>query len=380
MTRIVLAFAIFGVLWGAWVVTLADLANELALGPAHLGACSSLGIVGSLVAMSIAGGLVAQRGSTIVGVVGALAIALGLLATATLARSFRALLASVVLMYTAGALYDVAINASAAALERSTRKKLMPFAHASFSGGGALGAFGAGAALSAGVPFRTLYLALAGLLVFEACALALLRLPTSRPAAVVGPGTRSGTLAVLFGGAGLGLLGAVAAAVFFTEGAMENWSTYYLRSSLAAPALLGSSGAGFFHLAMFTGRMGSGVLVRRVGNVTTLLWTGALVVVGTVVATVTRDLAIVVAGFAIVGVALSGGFPVALSLAGEAVPERTAQAVAAVTLVGYSGFLLGPGMFGAIAETTSLRAAFATFLVTGAFVVLAARALRVRGR
>lgn len=387
MGAVVLAFAVFGVLWGAWVVTLADLARDLALGPAALGACGSLGIVGSLFAMSRAGRLVARRGSVRIGAVGAVGVALGLLACALLAHTYALLVAGVLLLYTSGALYDVAVNAATAALERTSGKKLMPFAHAGFSGGGALGAFGAGAALSAGVPFRDVWLALAALLALEAGAMVALGLPApapadTEPAAAADAGAKArlsgaGPIALLFGG-GLGLLGAVAAAAFFSEGAMENWATYYLRESIGAPALLGSTGAGLFHTTMFLGRLASGLLVRRAGNHRALFWAGALVAVGTLLAVATRDLGVVVAGFALIGVALSGAFPLTLSLAGEAARERTAEAVAAVTLVGYTGFLVGPTLFGALAQGTSLRAAFATLLAAGAFMSLTAGVLARR--
>lgn len=63
-----------------------------------------------------------------------------------------------------------------------------------------------------------------------------------------------------------------------------------------------------------------------------------------------------IAGFALMGLGLSALFPLSLRAAGED-PERAGPALAAVSTVGYTGFLLGPPAIGSLAEASDLRAA-----------------------
>ena len=55
-------------------------------------------------------------------------------------------------------------------------------------------------------------------------------------------------------------------------------------------------------------------------------------------------------------------FPAAVSAGGEA-PERPADAIAAVTTIGYGGFLLGPPLIGLLAEQVGLGRALLVLLV-----------------
>nr|MBA3953684.1 MFS transporter [Rubrobacter sp.] len=89
----------------------------------------------------------------------------------------------------------------------------------------------------------------------------------------------------------------------------------------------------------------------------------------------TREPALVVAGFLIVGLSLSAVAPIAFSLAGDVAPGGTGVAVSVVTTLGYGGFLLGPVIVGGLAELAGLRTALLTIAAAG--LVIAALGLRV---
>jgi hypothetical protein len=72
---------------------------------------------------------------------------------------------------------------------------------------------------------------------------------------------------------------------------------------------------------------------------------------------------LLVTGFAISPIALNG-----LSVAARSAPDRAGQAVAAVTAVGYSSFLLIPLAVGALATPTDLRIGLGVVVATSLVV------------
>jgi hypothetical protein len=70
-------------------------------------------------------------------------------------------------------------------------------------------------------------------------------------------------------------------------------------------------------------------------------------------------------------------FPAAVSAGGEA-PERPADAIAAVTTIGYGGFLLGPPLIGLLAEQAGLGRALLVLLVLAAGIAALSPAVRSR--
>jgi MFS family permease len=88
------------------------------------------------------------------------------------------------------------------------------------------------------------------------------------------------------------------------------------------------------------------------------------------------NLTVAIAGFALLGVGVSVGFPLAVSAA-AALPERTPAAnVASLSLIAYSSTLVGPPLVGFIAESGGLRFGLAAILPLMVLSALFAGALR----
>jgi MFS family permease len=79
------------------------------------------------------------------------------------------------------------------------------------------------------------------------------------------------------------------------------------------------------------------------------------------------------------GLGLSTLFPLSLRAAGDD-PERAGPALAAVSTVGYTGFLAGPPAIGLLAEATDLRAALAPICLLLLLAASLAGHLRVSER
>jgi hypothetical protein len=70
-------------------------------------------------------------------------------------------------------------------------------------------------------------------------------------------------------------------------------------------------------------------------------------------------------------------FPAAVSAGGET-PGRPADAIAAVTAIGYGGFLLGPPLIGLLADRVGLGRALLVLLVLAGGIAALAPAVRSR--
>jgi MFS family permease len=352
-------FVAFGAVFGVWQVLLPELSRDVAPSPGALGVAISIGFVGSLPVMLFGGRLVDRYGTRRIGVFAGLAFG-GAAATLALTNSYLALLAVLAVFYAASGAYDVAINAAAIDWEAARGRRMMTLVHAGFSGGAMGGALVTGAALLAGAPYRAVYLAAGASmwLVMAAWWIAAGRDAPHRPAQL-------GSARSIWHDRLLVMLGLVAALAFVVEGAMESWSAIYLRTALGLPAVAGASGIALFHGAMLAGRLGSLATQRVLGRRGSLRIGGAVAAVGMAFALLTDVPALVVVGFGIVGLAVSSAAPVALSLAGEARPGQSGQASSAVTVIGYSGFVVGPAIIGGVAQVTNLRQALGLVVLAG---------------
>lgn len=369
---LLLAFGVFGMLFGVWQVVLPDLTLALAIDDAQLGLALTLGAGASLPSMWVAGRVVDRVGAKRILYLTSLLMAVCYVAFATV-PGYLGLIALLLVFYGSSGAFDIAINAAALSYERAAGRHFMTTLHAAFSGGALVGALGAGALLATGVPFNLLYL-----IVPAGLAATVLVVGTSRlgddptpPASASEPHVRRRAWSFL-----LVALGIVAAMATLSEGALESWTAIYLRLTLGFPATLGVAGVAAFHAAMVVGRLTGGRVVARIGRRGTLLAAGTLALVAMPLALVTTEPLIVLAGFFLVAIGLSSLFPIAISMAG-ALHGGRGQAAATVMTLGYAGFLVGPALIGGIAALVSLRVALLVVAAAGLVTILiAARPLR----
>jgi MFS family permease len=361
------AFGFFGLFWGVFAVLLTDLSRALELSPGPLGAALFIGAAASILAMATLGWAADTLGRKSFLILTGGVLGLGISGLA-LSGGYAALLVTLVVLYSASGLYDVGINSAAVDLEQATGRRFMSLVHAAFSAGATVGAVGAGVLVQAGTDYRAVYLVLLVPLGLLLLAFANTRFPTGEQGD--SGGDNRWARYALYRHLPLLLVGGIATLGLGSEGEMEHWSGIYLRDTLGLPALLGGSGVAVFYAAMAVGRLGTAGVVRLLGNRTTLLGAGLLTAAGMALALVTREPALVVGGFLVVGLALSSVAPIAFSVAGDVAPGGTGAAVSVVTTLGYGGFLLGPVLVGGIAEVLGLRAALWTIAIAGIAIAL----------
>jgi len=72
---------------------------------------------------------------------------------------------------------------------------------------------------------------------------------------------------------------------------------------------------------------------------------------------------VTLAGFALVGIGVSVGFPLAVTAAASLRDRPAAANVAILSFMALTGFLIGPPLIGFIAEVSGLRVGLAVLLV-----------------
>jgi len=185
----------------------------------------------------------------------------------------------------------------------------------------------------------------------------------------------------LYQNAPLLLVAAVAGLGFVSEGVMGPWSDIYLHDTLGlrAPlgAPLGGSGVAVFFAAMALGRFATGLAgTRLLGNRRVLQGAEVLAAGGMALALVTTLPALVIGGFLLVGLAVSGMAPPAQSSAGGMFPKRAGASVSVVITFGSGGGLLATPLVGGLAELTGLRSALGLVVLTGLAVFVLPTRLR----
>src|SRR6266536_5950843 len=370
---VAVAFFVSGAGFANWAARIPAVKDQLGLSTGALG-IALLGLAaGALAAMPLSGLLLVRYSSRTV-TRASLGLFCTVLALPALAPSLPLLVAALVTLGIGGGALDVSMNAQAVAVERGYGRPLLAGFHGLWSLGALAGALTGGLAAGAGLAPR-LHLALAGALLLAAGLRATRRLlpagadRTARTSASVRPVPTRESLLVLV------LLGANAFCGLLSEGAVYDWSAVYLRDSLGSSEGLAVSAYAAFTFAMTAGRLVGDRLRLRFGS-RGLLGAAALVAAGGLGAGLAlRDVPAAVAGFGLLGAGLSCVVPIVFSAAGGTSGLRPGPAIAAVSTVGYLGFIAGPPLIGALAELSTLPAALTLVVALTAAVALMARRL-----
>src|SRR2546427_5729194 len=366
-TRAAIALFFFGdgLLIGSWAARIPAVQRPAALTTARLGLALFAASVGALAAMPVAGWLCGRIGSGRVTVVALLGGATSLF-LASLAGGLGGLAAALFGFGAGFGAINVAANAQGLALERSYGRPILSSFHAAFSSGGLAGAGLGALAAGLGVGPRAHLAAIALLLtVFALTARRRLLAPEfddpERARTLVRPPRR------------LLVLGAAAFCTLLAEGAAADWSAVYLSRSLGAAAALAALGYTAFSLAMVVSRTVGDRLNVRVGPVSLVRVGGLLAATGLAAALVNGSTVAALAGFAAMGAGLGVVVPVLFRAAGSTGGVTAGVGVAAVSTIGWLGFLSGPPAIGFAAGAVGLRGALGLVVVATVLLALLSR-------
>jgi fucose permease len=368
-------FALSGTNAGTWASRIPAVRDQVDASKGEIGLALLALAVGSLLVMPLTGRATQRWSSRSVVLVMAV-LCMSALAVIPFAPGVLAL-SGMLLVYGAGfGSWDVAMNVHGHAVEQRAGRAWMPRYHAAWSAGGVLGAGIGALAAAAGLPLAVHFGLVA--LVGVALLVASLRLFVDDRAAVWHPveermtEPRGRLLSVH-----LALLGLITICATFTEGAATDWLALLLRDTRGVAESVAAAGYGVFASAMMIGRFVGTPVIGRLGRAGAVRLGGLAALVGVVLAVLGPGLVSALIGCALWGVGVSLTFPAAMSAAGDT-PGRSADAIAAVSTIGYGGFLLGPPIIGYVADAIGLDRALLIVGLLAAGIVVLSPALRER--
>ncbi|MEM1398236.1 MAG: MFS transporter [Pseudomonadota bacterium] len=349
-----------GFAMGSWAPHIPLIKDKLALSEATLGGILFCMASGALLAMALSGWLCGRFGSRAVTIASGIALSVCILGPAS-APIISLLVIGAILFGLSMGLMDVAMNAQAITVETGLDRPVFSSFHGFWSLGGLCGAGLAGLAFAAGVaPFT--HIAAAGLAILVPTLWVRTYLlpdpPSDKP---IGPRI------VL----PRGLILAIAMFAFLAmilEGAVLDWGAVFFTTNLGAGPDQAAFGYAVFAAAAAFGRFVGDGVVTRLGRTVVLRYSALLATIGMSMIAFAPGTTVAFAGCVIGGLGVANLVPLLFSAGGRAPGYSPADGVAAVAMLGYFGFLVGPVFIGLVADVTSLRVSFA--ILAAAMIVL----------
>ncbi|MFI0484156.1 MFS transporter [Actinomadura sp. 9N215] len=355
-----------GAAFASWAARVPAVRDGLGISTGGLAVALAGLAAGALAGLPLAGVLVARWGSRRT-LIGGAVLFFGTLPLIPSAPGLVPLTVAAAMFAAGNSAVDVAMNTQGVLVERASSRPVMGGFHAMFSLGGISGAAAGGLAAAGGVGAGTHFL-LTAVILLAVCAVATsFLLPDAPSTGVAGP-----TFA--FPARGLWAPALVALSALMGEGLMNDWGAVYLQDVAGSSAGAAAAGFAVFSAGMVVGRLAADRMRARAGTDRFVQGCSLLAGTGAVLALAVPAPGTGLAAYALIGLGLAPVVPVAFTHAASRAPRGPGPSIAAVSTVGYVGFLAGPPIVGGVAEAAGLRVTMAVLLiVTGALGVLAPR-------
>lgn len=357
-------FFLAGLCFSSWASRIPDIQLKLHLNNAALGAVL-LGLpAGLLVSLPVAGWLVAKFGSRIIVICAAMAYACTLPALGFV-QSTAQLVACLFVFGMFGNMLNISMNTQAVGTEALYERSIMASYHGLWSlagfSGAAIGTLMVGLGLPPSIHFLIV------------CGMSLLIVVFGWKHLLTEDANKDEKLPIFAKpDRSLIYLGLIAFCSMICEGAMFDWSGVYFKKIIQPEKGWVTAGYAAFMSTMATGRFIGDWVTTRIGKKRTLQWSGALTATGLLIAVIFPFFVPAVLGFLLVGAGVSSVVPLIYSSAGKSTVLSPGVAIAAVSTIGYLGFLFGPPCIGFIAEMSNLRISLALIAVLGSVIALIA--------
>jgi predicted MFS family arabinose efflux permease len=362
-----LQFMALGVIIGMWGTHIPSVKARYALSEASLSLVLLAVAFGTVSSLFVAGRVVGRLGARTTSALAALTMS-ACLGGALEYPGITTLMPAMLLFGAATGLFDVAINTEGSELEMLGGQAIMSNLHGMFSVGGMAGAALAACLLGLGVAPRLQLILVCGGIAMVTWVASAGMLETHARSADDGQAAHFAWPRGL-----LLILGALILAGMTAEGVMYDWSVLYLKQEVGMPQALAALGYAAFCAAMALSRFG-GDFLRSRHSERALLRVGAIITaVSMTVVLLSANAWVAFIGFALAGAGLAPVAPILFNAATRVPGVSRAAAIASVTSIGYSGFMLGPPLVGSIATATSLTRALGVVVLASALLAYGAR-------
>jgi MFS family permease len=361
---ITLYFFFLGFVFSSWASHIPDIKDKFQLNDARLGGILFMLPLGALCSLPLSGLLIAKVGSRWMSVISLVIYILSLVSISLVPTT---LLLSIVLFLFGmfGNFGNISLNAQGISIQHYIQKSILSSLHAMWS----VGAFTAAAftdwMMEANRTMEEHYFLIAIIMVVIILPLffSLVKDPVQ---------SNENQKIFAWPTKALLLLGLICFCGAMSEGTMADWSSLYYRKIINQPHVVSALGYTAFALFMSIGRFVGDPLIERWGHGIILKANGILIAIGMITALVSTLPVLVLVGFALVGLGVSSIFPVVYILASKEKSMLPSAALAAVSSIGFIGFLVGPPIIGFIAEGVGLRSALMAVVILGVIIVLLA--------
>ncbi|QHS63859.1 MFS transporter [Chitinophaga agri] len=162
--------------------------------------------------------------------------------------------------------------------------------------------------------------------------------------------------------------GLISFAVMACEGTMLDWSTIFFQDAVHAGENRVGTGYVCYMIAMSTGRFTGDRLVNMLGIPTMIRYSGILVCCGFMLSALIPHVIPASIAFMMIGFGVSCVVPLVLRMATMKTTMGSGPAIAAVSTVGYLGFLIVPPVVGFLSEAAGMQWTFAIMALFGALI------------
>ena len=356
-TRLAFLVAGFGI--ACWAPLVPYVKESIGADEALLGTLLLCLGLGSVLAMPLAGALSARIGSRPVIITSGIGMAL-VLPLLSIAPTMPVLAGALMLFGAFLGALDVAANIHATEVQTIAKVPLMSNFHGFYSIGGLIGAGFMTALLSlkiAPLPASA-----------SACVLMLVAMFIATPGLLRTKPADEGTPFFVVPHGVTVLIGILAFILFLLEGAVLDWSAVILSEVREMPKSQAGIGFTLFALAMTAGRLTGDFTINHLGA-SRVLVLGSLLTVAGVALVVFLPPPLGLAGFVLIGAGAANLVPLLFTAAGNQRSMPASHAIAAVSIMGYAGVLLGPALVGFLGKAIGLLWSFG---LVGMFVLLVA--------
>jgi MFS family permease len=362
-------FFLSGFGYSSWASRIPSMQNKLHLNEAQLGAVLFALPIGLILTLPATGRLLGKFNSRSILFIGVL-IFNAMLAIAGFSVHTWQLVIILFCFGSARNLFNISLNAQAVSVQKLFKRSIMTTFHGIWSLAGFAGA-GLGYLMVQYNVYTSYHLLFVGIGMTITAILAYPHLLLDKP-------TQATEKKPLFSLPDKHLLkfSLICFASMACENTMYDWSGIYFRKAVGTSKATATAAFAVYMVAMTLGRFTGDKVVGKAGIRNLLKYSGLLIFAGLLLAALVPVSVVAGIGFVLVGLGVSCIVPLVFSMAGQSKTMSSGPALAAISTVGYLGFLIVPPLVGFVAQWSNLQWSFGIIGCLGAVIMVLSSTLK----
>jgi MFS family permease len=360
-TAVAAMFFMAGLCFSSWASRIATIQQKLSLSDVELGGVLFALPVGLMLSLPLSGWAVSRIGSRKLLTIALIVYGLSLISLGAVNYTYQLVICLVVFGFASNAT-NISVNTQAVVTEALYGRPIMASFHGLWSLAGFVGAI-IGTFMIGKEILPAPHFIIIAIITIISVVLCWRYLNDDHNSGSSGP-------VFIMPDKSLMVLGLISFCSMVCEGAMFDWSVVYFKKIVLAEKAWIAAGYTAFMGTMALGRFVADSFAARFGLKRTLQISGTLTVTGLLIAVIFPTLYAAIAGFLLVGAGVSSVVPMVYSVAGKSTTMSAGAAIAAVSTIGFVGFLIGPPLIGFLSGAFTLRIAFLFIALMGSFIIV----------